>query len=105
MCQAHITCTLPHWTLPTYSSGYYFLLQMKGLPRLSGENLPANAGDARDMGATPGSRTSPGVENGNPLPYPCLENSEDSRGWQAIVHGVAKSQTQLSTRMHVLHYR
>jgi len=37
---------------------------MEGLPRwLSGKNLPANAGDARDVGAIPRSRTSPGVEN------------------------------------------
>ena len=32
-----------------------------------------------------------------PLPYPCLENLMDRGGWQATVHGVAKSQTQQST--------
>ena len=32
----------------------------------------------------------------HPLQYSCLENSMDKRAWQAIVHGVAKSQTQLS---------
>ena len=37
------------------------------------------------------------VENGNPLQYSCLENSMDRGPWQATVHGVAKSQTQLST--------
>ena len=29
------------------------------------ENLPANAGDARDVGSVPGSGRSPGEVNGN----------------------------------------
>ena len=33
--------------------------------------------------------------NGNPLQYSCLENSMERGAWRAIVHGVAKSQTQL----------
>ena len=33
------------------------------------KNLPANAGDARDMGLIPGSGRSPGEGNGNPLPH------------------------------------
>ena len=33
---------------------------------------------------------------GNPLQFPCLENSMDEGAWQATVHGVEKSQTQLS---------
>jgi len=39
---------------------------------------------------------SPGEENGYPLQYSCLENSMDRGAWWATVHGVAKSQTQLS---------
>ena len=35
----------------------------------------------------------PGVGNGNPLQYSCLDNSTDKETWQAIVHGAAKSQT------------
>ena len=31
----------------------------------------------------------------NPLQYSCLENSMDGGAWQAIVHAVTKSQTQL----------
>ena len=31
--------------------------------------------------------------NGNPLHYACLENLMDRGPWQAIDHGVAKSQT------------
>ena len=37
-----------------------------------------------------------GEGNGNPLQYCCLENPMDGGAWQAAVHGVAKSQTQLS---------
>ena len=35
----------------------------------------------------------PGGGPCNPLRYSCLKNSMDSGAWQAIVHGVAKSQT------------
>ena len=38
--------------------------------------------------------------HGNPLQYSCLENSTDRRAWPATVHGVAKSQTQLSDSTH-----
>ena len=38
------------------------------------KNLPANAGDIRDMGLIPGSGRSPGGGHGNPLQYSCLEN-------------------------------
>ena len=31
--------------------------------------------------------------NGNLLQYSYLENSMDREGWQAIVHGITKSQT------------
>ena len=34
--------------------------------------------------------------NGNPLQYSCLENSMDRGAWQATVHRIAKSWTQLS---------
>ena len=39
---------------------------------------------------------SPGEGNGNPLQYTCLENPMDRGAWLATIHGVAKSQTQLS---------
>ena len=39
---------------------------------------PANAGNVRDTGSTPGSGRSPGEGNGNPLQYSCLKNSTDS---------------------------
>ena len=55
------------------------------------KNLPANAGDMRDVGSVPGSGRSPGGESGNPLPYSCLENPMDRGTWRATVHGVEKS--------------
>ena len=39
---------------------------------------------------------SPGEGNGDPLQYSCLGNLMDRGAWQAVVHGVAKSQTGLS---------
>ena len=53
------------------------------------KNLPANAGDIRDVGSIPGSGRSPGVGRGNPVQYACLENPVDRGVWQAIVHSVA----------------
>ena len=55
------------------------------------KNLPANAGDSRDMGSVPGLGRSPGEGNSNSLQYFCLENSRGP--WQAMVPGVAKSWT------------
>ena len=60
------------------------------------KNLPANAGDLRDMGSIPGLGRSPGEGHGNPLQYSCLENPMDRGAWQATVHGVTKSWTRLS---------
>ena len=57
------------------------------------KNLPANVGDT---GLIPGLGRSPGGGNGNPLQDSCLENAMDRGAWSAIVHGVTKSQTQLS---------
>ena len=50
-----------------------------------------------DSGSIPGSERSPGGGNGNPLQYSFLRNPRDRGAWQATDHGVAKSQTQLST--------
>ena len=45
------------------------------------KNLPANARDTGDTGLIPGSGRSPGVGNGNPHQYSCLENSMDKGAW------------------------
>ena len=57
------------------------------------KNLPANAGDATDEGLIPASGRFPGVGNGNPFQFSCLENSVDRGVWPTKVHGIVKSQT------------
>ena len=59
------------------------------------KNLPADSGDAEDVGSIPGSGRSPGGGNGNPLQHFCLENPMGRGTWQAPVHGVV-SRTLLS---------
>jgi len=60
------------------------------------KNMPANAGDIRDVGSILGSGRSPGIGNSNALQYSCLGSSKDRGAWRARVHGVAKSGTRLS---------
>ena len=60
------------------------------------KNLPANAEDIRGEGIIPGSGRSPEGKQGNPLQYSCLENPMDRGAWQATVHRVVKSWTQLA---------
>ena len=56
--------------------------------------------DRRDSGSIPGLGRSPGGGNGNPIQYSCLENPMNRGGQWVITHGVAKSQTQLSTHTY-----
>ena len=58
------------------------------------KNPPADAGDIRDVGSTPGLGRYPGGVHGNPLQYSCLENTMDRGALWTIVHRVAKSQTR-----------
>ena len=55
------------------------------------KNLPANAGDTKDLGSIPGWGRCPGGENGYPLQYSCLEKPMDSElqsmGLQSVRHG------------------
>ena len=51
---------------------------------------------AGDPGSIPGLRRSPGEGNCNPLLYSCQGNPTDRGDWQATVHGIRKSWTQLS---------
>ena len=57
------------------------------------KNLPANAGDIRDVGSISELGRSPGEGNSNPLQYSCLENPMDIGAWRAIVYGVTQSRT------------
>ena len=69
---------------------------LMGLPQwLSGEELTCKSGVAGDTGLIPGLGRSPAEGHGNPLQCSGLENPMDRRAWQATVHGIVKSQTQL----------
>ena len=57
------------------------------------KNLPASA---RDPGSIHGQETSPAVGNSSLLQYSCLGNPMDRGTQHATVHGIAKSQRQLS---------
>ena len=59
------------------------------------KNLPANAGDAGDVGSIPGLGRSSRKRLDNPLQYFFMENSMDRGVWQAAVHRLAQSRTQL----------
>ena len=61
-----------------------------------GSDGKESAGNAGDLGSIPGSGRSPEEGNGNPLQHSFLVNPMDGGTWQATVHEVAKSRTQLS---------
>ena len=63
-----------------------------------GKTSDYNAGD---LGSIPGSGSSPGEGNGNPLQYSCLENPMDGGAWQATVHGGCK-ELDTTERLHSL---
>ena len=44
------------------------------------KNTPGDAGEAGDAGSIPELGRYPGVGNGDPLQYSCLENPMDRRG-------------------------
>ena len=77
------------WTSPrNWTSVYSFVTSQVTLVV---KNLPAYAGDVRDVGLIPGSGRSPGEGNGNPLQNSCLDTPMDRGAWWATVHGVAQS--------------
>ena len=89
MCCSVFAIVLQIGNLVTYN--IWFLLYSLG-----GSDGKESACNTGDPGLIPGLGRSPGEGNGNPLQYSCLENSMDRGAWWATVHGVAKSQTQLS---------
>ena len=60
-----------------------------------GKESACNAGD---LGLIPGLGRFSGEGKGYLLQYSCLENPMDRGAWWATVHGVSKSQTQLSDK-------
>ena len=63
------------------------------------KNLPAKAGEVRDAGSIPGSRSF-GEGSGNPLQYLSLGNPMAVGAWWTIVHVITKSWAQLSTHVN-----
>ena len=59
------------------------------------KNLPATTGDVRDASLIPGLGRSPGGGHGYPLQYSYLENPMDQGAWQATVHRITESRSQL----------
>ena len=59
--------------------------------------------DAGDMGSIPRSGRFPGVGNGNPLQYSCLENSVDRGAWWATVHRLQRVRHNSVTNTFTLH--
>ena len=78
---------------------YYFIqVQIDGTVV---KNLPANAGDTRELGSISGLGRSSGVRNGNPHQYSCLENSMDRGVWWATIHEVAELDMTEQLSMHM----
>ena len=77
---------------------FFFLVRLEKLGFPGGSDGKESACNVEGLGTIPGMGRSPGEGNGNPLKYSCLENSIDKGALQVTitVHGVAKSQTQLS---------
>ena len=61
------------------------------------KNLPADAGDVRNVVSIPGLGRSPRTGSVNPLQYSCLENSRDRGAWWATQSMGSQRQTQLGT--------
>jgi len=83
--QSRVLCPIHRFSLP------------KG-----GSDCKESTCHAGDLGLIPGWGRSPGGRNGNPLQYSCLENPMDRGTLPATVHGVTKSQTQLSDKHTLL---
>ena len=83
-----------------YGIGYPLQYSWASLAAQTIKNPPAMP----DLGSIPGLRRLPATWHDKPLQYSCLENPMDRGAWQATVLGVAKSQTQLSTYIHIYIY-
>ena len=78
----------------TQLNDFHFQCLERGFP--GGSDGKESACSGRDPGSIPGSGRFPGEGNGYSLQYSYLENSRDRGAWQATVHGVTNSRTQLS---------
>ena len=87
----------------THTHTHTYLSIYLGFP--GGSDGKESACSEGDTGSIPELERAPGVGNGNPLQYSCLENSMDRGAWWATVQGVAESWTQLSNfHKYILKY-
>ena len=81
---------------PVGAWGKYFLQIQGFLGFPGGSDSKESACNAGDLSSILGLGRSSGEGNGYPLQYSCLGNPMDRGAWRARIHGVTKSQTQLS---------
>ena len=66
-----------------------------------GSDGKASIYNAGDLGSIPGSRRFPGVGNGNPLQYFCLENPMDGGAWCRLLF-MGSQRVGTTERLHFL---
>ena len=100
-------CAMKRFSLVSFSFIFFSLVSFRRMlivwasqVVLVVKNLPAGE-ETQETGLLPGLGRSPGGGNGNPFQHPCLKNSTDRGVWQQTVHGVTKSQIQLSDRAQI----
>ena len=83
----------------------YIFMMWKGF--LGGSDSKESACKMGYLDVITESGRSPGEGHGDPLQFPCLENSVDGGAWHAPVHGVTKSQTTewLTLSLHFMMQR
>ena len=90
-----------HWIQTDALPNKDVIVEVQGLQLiLVVKNMPANAGDIRDLGLIPGSGRSPWRRPGNPLQYSCLENPHEQRslaGYSPWGHKESDMTEQIST--------
>ena len=79
---------------PGFIKNFKIWIPHKTFP--GGSDSKETACNMGDLSLIPGLGRPPGERHGYSLQYSCLENSMDKGDWQATVHGIAKSWTQLS---------
>ena len=61
--------------------------------------VKASACNVGDLGSIPGSGSSPGEGNGNPLQYSCLENPKDGGAWLGF-SSRGRKESDTTERLH-----
>ena len=82
-------------TLPGKLGMFYFFKTDSIYSEGNGSDSKESVHNVGDSGSVSGLAGSPGEGNGSLLQYSCLENFMNRGIWQALVHGVSKSQTRL----------